>query len=179
MILGWSKVTQSGKNGRKKFPNKNYERLGQMEQENGWQKFHHHKWCFRGHQTVDCRLQTVDCRLQTVDCRLQTLDCRLQTVDFRLQTVDCRLQTLLQNRVKCITTGHTTVQYYRPEYSVTYSLVCPVPDAGCMEDRSDMRTTLGTPSHISRSSLDCIKVRFHKVSKIDSNFWRCKACFGK
>ena len=23
-----------------------------MEQENGWQKFFHDKWCFRGHSTV-------------------------------------------------------------------------------------------------------------------------------
>ena len=25
-----------------------------MEQENGWQKFQHHKWCFRGHSSVQC-----------------------------------------------------------------------------------------------------------------------------
>ena len=35
MILGWSKVTRSGKHGRKKFEKKKSERLDQMKQEKG------------------------------------------------------------------------------------------------------------------------------------------------
>ena len=36
MILEWSKVTRSGKNGRKKSNKNKSERSDQMEQENAW-----------------------------------------------------------------------------------------------------------------------------------------------
>ena len=51
MILGGQKLPGVEKMVNK-IPKKKSERLDQIEQENGWQKFKHHKWYFRGHSTV-------------------------------------------------------------------------------------------------------------------------------